>query len=301
MQTPILLLLFNRPEITRKLLSRLELIKPSTIYVNIDGPRNALDEKKINKVKELIANISWECKVFKKYNLNNLGCRNSVIAAIDWLFENEEYGIILEDDCLPHINFFDYVEHNLLKYKDTLNIYQIGGYNPIEKATRNKFETPFFTNLSLCWGWATWKRAWNKFDRNMNDLETFSKSKIFKSTLPNYLSRVYLIDKFRKTKARKNDSWAYFWTYTILKNNGLCLTPNYNLIENIGFGLDATHTIKGQSQTVAKVLPKILDSNYENTQEGVNQKIFYRSQKSKSKLLLWCIRLRLNTFIGIKK
>jgi hypothetical protein len=163
-----------------------------------------------------------------------------VSGAITWFFENVEQGIILEDDCVPSISFFTYCEELLEKYKDNDFIYHITGHNPLGN-TKSKCSY-YFARIQHCWGWATWKRSWNKYEYDINGLDDFIKEKKLNQILRRRCDREYWLNIFRKMEKHEIDTWDYQWTYAVFKNNGLCINPSKNLISNIGFGIDATHT-----------------------------------------------------------
>jgi hypothetical protein len=136
---PILIILFNRSDNTKELFKILKQLRPTKLYVNIDGPRvnNNKDLTEVEACKNLVQNIDWPCEVYKQYHKNNLGCKNSVVSAIDWVFEFEEHTIILEDDCIPSLSFFEFCERTLIKYKNEYSVMQISGNNFIENYNDN--------------------------------------------------------------------------------------------------------------------------------------------------------------------
>ena len=242
MKTPLLLLLFNRPELTKKLIARLKLIKPKKIYINIDGPRNGnlKDQVLCKEVLKLIKKIEWPCKKYIKINKTNKGCRKSVYNAITWAFLKENKLIILEDDCFPSNFFFGYCEQLLKKYKYENKIKVISGSN----FQKNKFGEAdyYFSKYLHCWGWATWKRAWKNYDNSMSFWKSFQKSSNWNDLFTNNSEKKYWKKKFDLVKEYKIDSWAYVWLASVWYNQGLTIIPNKNLVKNVGFESDATHT-----------------------------------------------------------
>ncbi len=231
----VLFLVYNRPVLTKKVLGIINKIKPDKLYIAADGPRNEapFDKNKCEEVRLICDqnNINAK-KVYTLFRNSNLGPFNAVIDAINWFFHNEKDGIILEDDCLPDITFFKYCNELLKKYANNEEIYMISGSNFIPN-----FEFKFsysFSKLALIWGWATWKRAWCKFDINMEKWPSYSTSKDFeyfgkkKELLFNRINNKYTHQVKR--------TWAVVWRSTFLTNKGLCIRPRKNLIRNIGFG-----------------------------------------------------------------
>ena len=240
--TPILFIIFNRPATTLKVFDAIKLLQPAKLYLAADGPRS--DRKEEEQLCDLsrklvLDNITWDCNVETLIRDSNLGCKIAVSSAINWFFENEEHGIILEDDCLPNQSFFNFCEVLLEMYKDEETIMQISGCNLLGGSIELK-ESYYFSRMCHIWGWATWRRAWNLYDIKMdrlnelfNDFDEISNDKRIKN---------YWIKMFNQVKENKIDTWDYQWVYSIWVNKGLVISPSVNMISNIGFGPDATHT-----------------------------------------------------------
>jgi hypothetical protein len=248
-QIPIAFIIFNRPDTTKQVFEKIREIKPTKLYIISDGPRenNTDDEDKIKETREIIKKIDWECEIHKKYSEINLGCGINVSHGISWVFEKEEMAIILEDDCLPSISFFNYAKELLIKYKDDNRIMHIGGTNWHPEYKHEDDSSYFFSKDAHIWGWATWKRAWKNFDYEMKDYPLFINSKEFKTIISNRDERKYFRlrwDSFFKSNYKSNSksNWDYQWYYAVLKNKGLCIWPKSNLVMNIG--VNGTHTDK---------------------------------------------------------
>lgn len=249
MNIPTLLITFNRPRITQKLLDNLRLIKPEKLYVFADGPRqdNKTDEELCVQTRELIKTIDWDCDIQTFFQEKNLGCKQGVAAAINWFFENIEEGIILEDDCVPNNSFFYFCEKNLEKYRENEKIMHISGSN-LQFGEKFGEASYYFSYCPHVWGWATWKRAWNKYDLEMTDLDNFIKTDRAYVLFKNKKLSSYWNSLFRYAKDKNINTWDIQWNYSLLKYGGLSITPNLNLVENIGFSFDATHTTEGNSK-----------------------------------------------------
>ncbi len=277
MNTPILILLFNRPKETKILINRLRNLKPSKIYISQDGPRKSLEKDTIlcESVKDLLKDIDWDCEVKKKFNKINLGCRTSVSLALNWFFENEESGIILEDDCIPSNSFFNFCEEMLKKYKNYENIYSISGSN-FQNNQQIGDGDYYFSKYAHCWGWATWKRAWNKYDDDMKFWTKFKKSDLWKKLHLIPLEKKYWLKIFDNVYERKIDSWAYVWLASVWYAGGKSIIPNKNLIINIGFNEFATNTLSTSKLDQNKL--KFLE--YENNlTHPSEQKINYKADE----------------------
>jgi len=250
-ETPVLFLVFNRPDHTTKVFEKIRQVKPKYLFVAADGPRESRPEEKekCKKVRELILNgIDWDCELKTLFRDENLGCGVAVSDAITWFFSHVEQGIILEDDCVPNNAFFTFSERLLNYYRDDSRIMHIGGscYVP---STYFEKESYYFSKYEHCWGWATWRRSWEKFDFQMTGLEYFSD--MARQLGLKYDESIYW-EKVYNLTIDKNDIWDYQWNYSIWKNRGICIHPTHNYIKNIGFDKDATHTT-GENEFYDKI------------------------------------------------
>lgn len=261
LQTPILFLIFNRLDTTIKVFQKIKEVKPKQLFIAADGPRDiAPNEQQLCKdVRNyVLENIDWECDVKTLFRTNNLGCGKAVSEAITWFFKNVDQGIILEDDCLPNNSFFIFCEKMLNKYKDEKNIYTINGFNPYPKEITNTWQNYSLIKMPHIWGWATWKRAWEKYDFNMKNLHTTEFEKILFNVWHKKRFIKYWMNILQATNNNKIDTWDYQWTYSIWLNTGLCITPKHNLINNIGFK-NGTHTFN-KNDPLSNIQTKELNS-----------------------------------------
>jgi len=238
--TPVLFLVFNRLDTTKRVFEEIKKAKPSKLFVASDGPRNLQEKKKTDAVRDYIKkNINWKCKVKTIFRDKNLGCKYAVSSGITWFFENVKQGIILEDDCLPNQSFFRYCQEMLEKYKYNERVMHVSGTN-VEEISKIK-ESYFFSNTYNVWGWATWKRAWEKYDVEMKKWSKY-RFKIFK-----FMKDYSLFDKIRSwglyelTYKNKINTWDYQWDFLCKISGGLSIIPQKNLITNLGFE-EGTHT-----------------------------------------------------------
>lgn len=245
MKEPILFIIFNRPSPTTRVFESIKNYKPQKLYIAADGPRiNRPGEDLLCATVRSIIKIDWVCDVKYLYREKNLGCKVAVSSAIDWFFQNEERGIILEDDCLPHQSFFSFCEDMLSLYDGNSRISHIGGYSAQNGRKRGDYPY-FFMRYFHVWGWASWRRAWKEFDVNMMDFDNFKKKNLINAiTRKKHIQR-YWLSIFDLVRNGKIDTWDYQWVYANFKISSLAICPNENLIENIGFGEDATHTKGG--------------------------------------------------------
>lgn len=247
-RTPILLLLYNRPETTEQVFAAIREVRPARLFVAADGPstKRPDDLERCLKTRGVVARVDWDCEVRTLFREENLGCRKAISSAIHWFFEQAEAGIILEDDCLPSSSFFRYCDELLDMYRDCDEVMAVSGDN-FQDGRCVTSDSYYFSRYPHCWGWATWRRAWSKYDTDLKGWAEYQQSPSFDeigATNPSF--RGYWTRIFEKVKAGEIDSWAYVWTLSCWLNGGLTAIPRRNLVKNIGFGPDATHT-KGAS------------------------------------------------------
>ena len=240
--TPILFLVFNRPEQTKRVLEQIRKIKPAKLYISADGPRNnnSDDIKNCIEVRDIVEQIDWECELKTNYLTKNKGCKIAVSSGITWFFNNVEEGIILEDDCLPSISFFNFCNELLERYRFDTRIGSITGYNYLNST--NTDTSYFFSNIGEIWGWATWRRVWTNYDVKINSWEAIESKKAVENIFNNKLLSGFFNYKFTLTYYNQINTWDYQFYLLKLLNNWLTVVPSKNLIKNIGFDQHATHT-----------------------------------------------------------
>ena len=253
---PILFIFFNREDIALKAFEMIRSVRPTRLYLSQDGPRIDRGEEEQRKLirirKHIIERIDWECTVHQRFMNKNLGCAMGVKTAIDWIFETEKYGIILEDDCVVSKSFFPFMEDILVRYKDDQRIGMVAGTNPIEKYRgRTSFH---FSRFKSCWGWATWARAWKNMDMDMTWRETDMMSVINNS---GFNSRHNSKWHFQLKCIDRNhvSAWDWQWYFSLAAQNQLCVYPAVNLVSNIGNDSEATHTSFGDITRERHELP----------------------------------------------
>lgn len=249
-RTPILFIIFNRPEETREVFNKIKNLAPDRLYIAADGSRidNPADIEKCKKTREIVNEINWPCEVKTLFRDKNLGCGKGPADAISWLFEHEERGIILEDDCVPDESFFFFCEELLERYQNDSRVMHIAGTNHNPGFVRDNSYSYFFSQVGHMWGWATWRRAWSLYDIKMGGFEEIITKDYFQDIYPNPFIRKYMKKKFSETYTGKiKGVWDYQWEFTRIINSGLTIMPRNNLVHNIGFGDDATHTFSSNN------------------------------------------------------
>ncbi|MBU3563623.1 hypothetical protein [Polynucleobacter sp. Tro8-14-1] len=232
MKSPVLFLIFNRPDTTLKVFEAIRRAKPPRLYIVADGPRENIPGEigKCIEARKIVGDIDWECKVKTLFRDENLGCKYGVSKGINWFFENEEEGIILEDDCLPQKDFFIFCDLMLEKYRDNFSVGTITGINLFGQNVGSNCY--YFSRYQSIWGWASWRSRWEGYEVDIENRKKIEKIDI-NCEYPNHFRRhidfcLDLVD------AGLNNTWDYQLQYLIIKNNYLCIRPYANLISNIG-------------------------------------------------------------------
>ena len=245
--TPVLLLTFNRPDLTREVLGAIREARPQDLFVASDGPRPHVraDDAKVTATRALLDEmIDWPCTVHRRLADTNQGCRVGVSSAISWFFEHVDEGIILEDDCVPHPHFFGYCTQLLERYRHDERVMNIAGDNSARLVPSDPTASYCFTRQPLIWGWATWKRAWDHYDSELAGWRKMRGDEAAQRAMwPDRVERRWQRRSLDRLLFRqKPDSWDLQWSFTVAAQQALSVTPTVNLIRNIGFGPAATHT-----------------------------------------------------------
>ncbi|HKB89981.1 MAG TPA: FkbM family methyltransferase [Opitutaceae bacterium] len=239
--TPVAFFIFKRPAQTERVFDRIAQVKPATLLLIADGPRSREEAKVCAETRQIVDRIDWDCRVFRNFSDENLGCKHRVSTGLDWVFSQVKEAIILEDDCLPALSFFLFCQTLLEHYRDDERICAISGDN-FQFGRPRTDDSYYFSRYPHCWGWASWKRAWKHFDLAMTSWPTFKAKGIMESVFE-HREEYYLWSWiFDQNYAGKINSWAYPWTYACLSQSALTILPDVNLVSNIGFGVDSTHS-----------------------------------------------------------
>jgi hypothetical protein len=213
--TPVLLIVFNRPSTTRQVMESIRSVRPSSLFVVGDGPRSSVaeDRMRCTQVRSIATAVDWPCDLVTCFRDVNLGAGTGVAEAISWFFENVEAGIVLEDDCVPSRSFYRFCEELLRHYESVTKVMHISGNN-FQYGRKRGNGSYYFSQYTHTWGWATWRRAWRYYDFSLIPLE------------------------------HRSHVWDAQWHQSVKAQGGLAALPNVNLVTNIGFGADATHTTR---------------------------------------------------------
>ena len=241
LDTPVVLIVYNRPELTRRVFEAIAAARPRRLLIVADGPRSGDDEGRCAEVRKLLEVVPWDCQVDRNYADRNLGVRERPPSGIDWAFTLVDEAIILEDDCLPAPSFFPYCAELLRHYRDDERVMQIGGSNFQRGHSRSTCGYYFSVYYHL-WGWATWRRAWRHYDVNMARWPELKRQGMLESLPISPAARRHWSRIFDRTAAGQVRTWDFQWQFAMWSQYGLAAVADTNLISNTGFGPGATHT-----------------------------------------------------------
>lgn len=243
LNTPVIFIIFNRPDVTEITFREIARARPRTLFVIADAPRpDRPDEAaRCAAARAVIDRVTWECDVRTLFAEEHRGCRHQVPAGLDWAFSQVEEAIILEDDCLPDPSFFRFCTELLGHYRDDPRVMAVSGSCFLAPRDRPA-DSYYFGSIPLVWGWATWRRAWQTYDRRMAGWDAFRTSAEFMRMFPSLSTRWHYRGQMDRTWSGNVDTWDYQWVYSMWRQQGVALLPTRNLIRNLGLRADATHT-----------------------------------------------------------
>lgn len=272
LKTPLLLLLFNRPEETRRVFKEIRKARPTKLFIAADGPRGAYpeDEKRCKQARAATEKIDWQCETQRLYRNTNLGCKDAVSGALDWFFANVDEGIVLEDDILPGESFFNFCEEMLNFYRRDKDVMHISGAN-FSKGNVKIDSSYYFSKYIHVWGWATWRRAWKHYDVSMKSWKKFNSMVFLDKYKTDLVEKLYWKTLFKASVDNKIDTWDYQWVYSVWVNGGKSIIPSVNLVKNIGFGESATHT-GAKISDMANIETAAFRNDYHHPGKEINAK-----------------------------
>lgn len=244
LKTPVVLIVFNRPSLTRAVFERIAQARPERLLVIADGPRadRTGEQQLCAEVRTLVRQVDWPCQVQENFAAENMGCRRRVISGLHWAFEQVEEAIILEDDILPDPSFFPYCAEMLARFREDARIAMITGFNIGADRQRTQYSY-YFSELTHIWGWATWRRAWKHYDEDLSSWPELRRSRRLRDVLGTRSAERYwrpILDGMHRGTGP--NTWDYQWMYTNFVHGSLAIAPQVNLVQNLGFGGDATHS-----------------------------------------------------------
>jgi hypothetical protein len=242
-------MVFNRPDVTAQVFQEIRKARPKHLFVAADGPRAHVEgeSERCRQVREIFNNIDWDCNLRTRFLEQNQGCGKAVSGAITWYFDHVEKGIILEDDCLPDPTFFSFCQTMLDRYQDDPRIMLVSGCN-FQNGKQRGDGSYYFSKLAHIWGWATWRRVWKAYDFRMSTYPEYARTNAIRHFHGDPAVQAHFTKIFEMMHGKPIDTWDYQLFFKIVEQQGLCINPNVNLVTNIGFGPEATHTFDSGSQ-----------------------------------------------------
>lgn len=233
MKSAVLFIVFNRPELTQITFEAIRRAKPPRLYIAADGPRSNIEEDQENceKVRSIVSQVDWNCETKNLLRVSNLGCRDAVSGAINWFFDNEDEGVILEDDVVPSPSFFGFCDLMLERYRCDEWVMMISGFNPLGAELASS--EYFYSQYASIWGWASWRSRWKKYDVSISEWTAKKYELDMRGRLPLYVLE-YFIDAYEKVKNQRINTWDYQWSLVMQLNKLVVIKPRANLITNIG-------------------------------------------------------------------
>jgi len=247
LSTPVALFLYRRPECTAESFRVVSAQQPPKLLIVADGPKSDQEREQCLAARRIVERIDWPCEVLRNYSDTNLGCRRRMWTGLDWVFSLVDRAILIEDDCVPHASFFRFAEEMLERYKDEPRVMMINAMSSPPFAGRND-QSYWFTRYPLVWGWATWRRAWRLYDAEMRAWPGKRQEGMLGRMLQDEDACEYWTGMLDRAHANQIDTWDYMWTFSCWANDGVSIIPSVNMVKNIGFGAEATHTTDSDSK-----------------------------------------------------
>lgn len=263
-ESPVAFFVFNRPDVTEETFKAISKLRPSKLFLIADGPREGKvgESERTEAVRRIVGNVDWPCEVKVNFSDVNLGCKERIISGIDWVFLHVDRAIILEDDCVPTVSFGMFCDAMLSKYEEDKKIFSVSGSNfSVEEMSPGYYSSDY----SLMWGWATWRDRWALYRAEGDGYIPIVAKKWWKK--PGHLL-YWLNVLWRVRSGRLPGAWDYQWILTHWRNGARSIRPTGNMVRNIGFGPDATHT-KSENRFLGQKFVLSWSKDYVNKQAGV--------------------------------
>lgn len=244
MRTAVAFFIFKRPAETERVFKEIARARPSKLLIVADGAHADRDDE-VEACRAaravVLERVDWPCEVQTNFAETNLGCKTRISSGLDWVFSQVEEAVILEDDCLPHPSFFPFCDEMLERYRTDERVMAISGDN-FQRGRRRTPSSYYFSRYVHVWGWATWRRAWRHFDPEIERWATLRETSWLRDTIGDESAVRYWRAIFDRVAAGSDSIWDCQWLFACWAHNGLSVAPEINLVSNIGFGANATHT-----------------------------------------------------------
>ena len=294
LETPVAFIIFNRPESTSRVFSAIAKAKPKKLLIISDGPRQsrAGEEKLVEECRRIALSVDWDCEVLTNFSESNLGCRDRVSTGLDWVFSQVGEAIILEDDCWPSEDFFRFTSELLERFRNDERIGSISG--TWEEGLGAPSHSYHFSQFPRIWGWATWARVWRKYDVSIRQWPELKKAEFLRTKLRSKKSRRFWRQILDDVYLGKIDTWDYQLTLLHWSEKLVSVIPSKNLVSNIGFGPDATHTLNPHSALAnaeTRALGSLIDHPTNVFRNEAIDDLYEILRFSKPITLLWLNRI----------
>ena len=305
LQTPVLFIVFNRLDLTKRVFERIRQAEPAQLFIAADGsrPLKAGENQQCAELRAwLLGNISWNCEVKTLFRTQNLGCAEAVSQAITWFFSEVEQGIILEDDCLPHPSFFGFCEQLLHHHKHNPKVWSVGGSNFQHQRQRGQ-ASYYYSQYATVWGWATWRRAWQYYDLYLSTLPQFKQNNTIAKVFTQEKLQQKWLKTFEEVHKKQHETWDYSLFFAQWQQGALAITPQKNLVSNIGFDSRAVHTTNPRAQK-ANLKTAEITQNLKHPKQLVAHRAadhYFETQGNQAQKLLRRIKYRIQLILGLKK
>ena len=246
-QLPVLITAFKRVDTTRQVFETLRLARPPRLYFACDGGRNEKEWEQCRAVRALVSLVDWKCELFTRFSEVNRGSKWGMSEAISWFFENEEEGIVLEDDIVPARSFFPFCEELLERYRTDERVWAIIGNNLMTEWPQQNKDSYWFSEhgYGAYWGWASWRRSWQRFDVNMERWPAVRDSEMLDGYFISSAEKDEAMAIFEATwNGAIPTAWDYQFDFAKILDRGMNIIPSVNLCRNVGFVGEGTHTVK---------------------------------------------------------
>lgn len=255
--TPVVMFIFKRLDTTKQVLERIREVRPPKLYIVGEGPRPSVpgEAELVNQVRKMVEDsIDWPCEVYKNYVPEDIGVGKRMSSGIDWVFKNEERAIFLEDDIFVDKSFFFYAEELLERYAHDDRVMMISARNSVPSTTYAISGSYTFTSFGSIWGWASWRSAWEKYDFTMSKWPEARKNKTLRRLFNSDYAYKRMTESSFDSLSKGLNTWDFQWNFAMMINNGLTVVPKDNLMTNVGFRKDGTHTVAGnKTGTVGEI------------------------------------------------
>jgi hypothetical protein len=249
MKKPVVFAFYNRPQLMLEAFEAIRAYKPDKLFLIADGPKASAHEDvlKCQEARQIVDTVDWQCEIHRLYSRENIGLKKRISSGLDWVFTNTDAAIVLEDDCVAHGDFFRFCEAMLDHYTNESKVMCITGNN-FQNGRIYGRASYYFSKYPHCWGWATWARAWRHFDQSISFWPEYRQSRELRDLNKQPSELQYWSNIFDDVYSGKRNSWAFPWTASVWHAGGVTVTPQVNLVVNIGFGAAATHTTSSHAE-----------------------------------------------------